>query len=313
MQSGEGFRERLVECGLSLVRERVAVLQVNLGRWCDLACRHCHLEAGPQRREIMQGGTVDAVIACARRFAFPVIDLTGGAPERHQELPRLIGELAPLTERLIVRTNLVMLERPECQHLPLLYRAHRVALVASLPSLSGAQTDAQRGQGVWERSLQVLRRLNDLGYGREGSGLELDLVANPAGAFLPGDQAASEQRFRHELEQRHGIRFNRLHLFANMPLGRFRSWLEQSGNLDGYCRRLADSFNPAVVAGVMCRSLLSIDWDGTLYDCDFNIAAGLPLGGGRRNIKDLEELPSAGTAIAVGEHCFGCTAGSGFT
>lgn len=307
------FEDMLQRHGIALRRDCTTSLQVNVGRWCDLACRHCHLEAGPHRREMMSREIVEAVIAAARRFKFALVDITGGAPERNLHLPQLIGELAALTPRLMVRSNLVALGRPECRHLPILYRRHRVVLAASLPSLNRSQTDAQRGDGVWQASLEALRHLNGLGYGCLGSGLELDLVANPSGAFLPAGQAETERRFQRELLSRHSISFNNLYLFANVPLGRFRSWLEQTGNLEGYGGRLAAAFNPAAVSGVMCRTLLSVDWDGTLYDCDFNIAARLPLQGQRRNITDLELLPEAGAGIAVGEHCFACVAGSGFT
>lgn len=307
------FKDTLERHGLALTRDHTATLQVNVGLACDLACRHCHLEAGPNRRELMDLATVEAVIACARRIAFAAIDITGGAPERLLHLPQLVEELAPLTGWLIVRTNLTALARPEYEHLPTLYRSLGVALVASLPAVSASQTGAQRGDGVWEQSIAVLRRLNDLGYGVPESGLELDLVANPSGAFLPAGQAQAEQRFRQELGRRYGINFSRLFTFANAPLGRFRQWLERSGNLEGYLARLAESFNPCTIPGLMCRSLISVDWQGYLYDCDFNLAAGLHHGEQRLHITELHALPTAGTAIPTGEHCFACTAGSGFT
>lgn len=307
------FQETLQSHGIELTRDETTWLQVNVGLVCDLACKHCHLEAGPARTEMMGPETVAAVIACAGRFRFDTIDITGGAPELLPHLPHLLSGLAPLTPKLIVRTNLVALSRLETAELPPLYQQLGVGIVASLPSLSAAQTDAQRGGGVWERSMAVLQRLNSLGYGHEGSGLQLDIAANPAGAFLPVPQPRAEQRFRQELLRRHGIVFNNLFSFANVPLGRFRRWLEVSGNLEGYLEKLQGNFNPCTLSGLMCCSLISVNWEGYVYDCDFNLAAGLPLGGNRRHIASLQELPFQGAPIAVGDHCFACTAGAGFT
>ena len=307
------FSDTLHRHGLELTRSVASTLQVNVGLTCDLACRHCHLEAGPGRVEAMGHGTVEAVIACAGRFSFAAIDITGGAPELLPRLPRLVSGLASLTPKLIVRTNLATLARPESGALPELYRDHGVALTASLPAVNAAQTEAQRGGGVWETSIAMLRRLNGLGFGVAGSGLELDLVSDPTGAFLPAPQGQAEKRFRLDLERRYAISFNHLYTFANVPLGRFRAWLERSGNLDAYLAKLEGSFNPCTLPGLMCRSLISVNWDGFIYDCDFNLAAGLHHGGQRIHIADLSELPAAGTPIPVGDHCFACTAGSGFT
>ncbi|MDR3580256.1 MAG: arsenosugar biosynthesis radical SAM protein ArsS [Oryzomonas sp.] len=307
------FSDTLRRHGLELARGVTSTLQINVGLTCDLACRHCHLEAGPDRVEAMRHETVEAVIACAGRFSFAAIDITGGAPELLPWLPRLVCGLASLTPKLIVRTNLTALTRPESDALPELYRDHGVALTASLPAVNAAQTEAQRGVGVWETSTAMIRRLNGLGYGVAGSGLELDLVSNPTGAFLPAPQAEAEKRFRQDLERRYAISFNHLYTFANAPLGRFRAWLERSGNLDAYLARLEGNFNPCTLPGLMCRSLLSVNWDGFIYDCDFNLAAGLHHGNRQIHIAQLSQLPAAGTPIPVGDHCFACTAGSGFT
>jgi radical SAM/Cys-rich protein len=261
----------------------------------------------------MEQDTVEAVIACAERLPFATADITGGAPELLIPLPRLVKGLAPRVKKLIIRTNLMALSRPESAGLPDLYQQHRLAITASLPATNAGQTEAQRGSGVWETSIAMLRRLNSLGYGREGSGLELDLVANPAGAFLPADQKQTERKFRADLERRHGIAFNRLFTFANVPMGRFLDWLERSGNLEAYRTKLEGSFNPCTVSGLMCRTLISVNWDGYLYDCDFNLAAGLPHGERLTHISELSELPPEGTPIPVGDHCYACTAGSGFT
>ena len=309
----EPFGEVLMRHRLQLTRDRTTALQVNVGLNCDLACRHCHLEAGPGRQEMMSRATMDAVIDCAARFDFAGIDLTGGAPELVVEIDHLVRGLAALTPRLVVRTNLVALNEGRGAELCKLYRDLKVVVVASLPATNASQTEAQRGGGVWEKSICALKKLNALGFGMEGSGLELDLVSNPAGAFLPAPQQQAEKKFRHDLARKHGISFNGLYTFANVPLGRFRTFLERSGNLDGYLEKLASGFNPCTVGGLMCRSQLSVDWLGRLHDCDFNLAAGLAHGGEAKLISELRELPALGTPIPVGDHCYACTVGSGFT
>lgn len=307
------FAQTLETHNLALVRTETDTLQVNVGRRCNLACRHCHQESGPARDELMNRTTVDDIIAAAGRLRFTTIDITGGAPELLPHLPRLIGDLRPHVRRLTVRSNLVALGSEQTAHLIGLYREHRVAIVASLPSLNLSQTEAQRGAGVWTTSLDMLKRLNEAGFGMAGSGLTLDIAANPAGAFLPSPQQETEQRFRRELRDRHGISFSSLYTFTNVPLGRFRHWLDRSGNLPGYLEKLRSNFNPGAVAGLMCRSYLSVDWQGYLYDCDFNQAAGLHHAGRRMHISGLQALPAGGVPIPTGEHCFACTAGAGFT
>ena len=307
------FKQTLEQHGQELTRGETTTLQINVGLLCDLACRHCHLEAGPQRTELMSQDTVEAVIACATRLRFGTIDITGGAPELLPQLPYLVERLVPLTSRLIVRTNLTALAQPEAADLPELYRRKRVAIVASLPSINATQTASQRGSTAWDTSIAMLKRLNKLGYGIEDSGLELDLVANPTGAFLPAGQPQTERRFHQDLQRRHNISFSNLFTFANVPLGRFRSWLEQSGNLDDYLHKLAENFNPCTLTDLMCRTLISVDWNGFLYDCDFNLAVGLHHSEQQRHISTLTHLPTPGTPIPVGDHCFSCTAGSGFT
>ncbi len=307
------FQRRLEGDGLSLCRGRTTTLQVNVGLRCDLACRHCHLEAGPHRTEVMSRETMDEVMALARRTEFNLADITGGAPELVPDLPYLINGLAMIVPQLMLRTNLTACTTPDGAALLELCQRHRVALVASLPSTSASQADGQRGRGVWDKSITMLRHLNTLGYGRDGSGLELHLVANPAGAFLPAGQTQSEKKFKHDLQLRCGIVFNHLFTFANVPLGRFRHWLESSGNLDDYLTRLAHGFNPCTLDGLMCRTLVSIAWDGSVYDCDFNLATGIGLGGRRIHVSELSGAPPEGSPIAVGDHCYACTAGSGFT
>jgi radical SAM/Cys-rich protein len=309
----EPFADILVRLGLSMVRDRVHTLQVNTGYLCNLRCRHCHLEAGPGREEIMSRETMTEIVSFARRFPFQVIDITGGAPELVPDLPFLVEGLAPLAPRLMLRTNLSGLSSAARESLLTLCVSHRVVLVASFPSTNPSQADAQRGAGVTETAIAVLKKLNAAGYGVEGTGLELDLVSNPVGAFLPVSQASAERKFRHDLLRKWGVAFNHHYTFANVPLGRYRTWLLRTGNYERYVKALVEAFNPSAVEGLMCRTLLSVSWDGFLYDCDFNLAIGRFSGGRKIHVSDVRELPPPGVPIATGDYCYACTAGSGFT
>jgi len=309
----EPFRETLFRHGLTLERDRTTTLQINVGYLCNQTCRHCHLAAGPNRREIMDLDTVEAVAAYAKRSHFETIDITGGAPELNPNLATLIERLSPLAPRIILRSNLSALNESSKIYLMDLLKQHRVVVVGSLPSLNESQADSQRGKDVFRNSIATLQRLNAVGYGQDGTGLELDLVSNPTGAFLPPPQPQTEARFRKVLEQKWDIRFNNLFSFTNVPLGRFLTWLQQSGNFEQYMRRLASSLNPCAVEGVMCRTLVSVSWDGYLYDCDFNLAKGYFMGGRKINVSEMPGPPERGSSIAVGDHCYACTAGLGFT
>jgi len=309
----EPFAVALERHGRSLVRGEITTLQVNTGYLCNLRCRHCHLEAGPGRNEIMSRETMTAIVSFARRFPFRVIDITGGAPELVPDLPFLVEGLAPLAPRLMLRTNLSAVSGAARESLLALCIAHRVVLVASFPSTNPSQADAQRGAGVTETAIAVLKKLNGAGYGVEGTGMELDLVSNPVGAFLPVSQESAERKFRNDLLRKWGVAFNHLHTFANVPLGRFRTWLLQTGNHERYLRTLTEGFNPSAVERLMCRTLLSVSWDGFLYDCDFNLAAGRPAADPKIHVSDVRELPPPGAPIAVGDYCYACAAGSGFT
>lgn len=309
----EPFAVALERHGLSLLRGEIATLQVNTGYLCNLRCRHCHLEAGPGRKEIMSRKTMGAVISFARRFPFRVIDITGGAPELVADLPFLIEGLAPLAPRMLLRTNLSALRDAARESLLALCAAHRVVLIASFPSTNPSQADSQRGAGETEAGIAVLKKLNAAGYGVEGTGLELDLVSNPVGAFLPVSQESAERKFRQDLSRKWGIVFNHLFTFANVPLGRFREWLLRTENYERYLKALMEGFNPSAVERLMCRTLLSVSWDGFLYDCDFNLAAGRPAADHRIHVSEIRELPPRGAPIVTGEYCYACTAGSGFT
>jgi radical SAM/Cys-rich protein len=307
------FADKLARHGLVLRRGCTRTLQINLGLLCNQTCRHCHLVAGPDRQEIMSRTTMEQVIEFARPSQFECLDLTGGAPEMNPHIEYLLSQLAPLAPRLMLRSNLTALAAGNQDNLLDICRQHKVVIITSLPATNGAQTDAMRGRGTMETSIRMLARLNALGYGRQGTGLELDLVANPPGAYLPAAQGQAEIKFRRDLENKWGIVFSHLYTFANVPLGRFRKWLKESGNLPAYMERLVSSFNPATIDGLMCRTSVSISWDGYLYDCDFNLAAGLPQGKCRQHISEIKVPPAPGDAIATGDYCYACTAGSGFT
>jgi radical SAM/Cys-rich protein len=307
------FSSMLKLKGVELDRGVTHTLQVNVGLLCNQACRHCHLEAGPEYREIMSAGTMNQVVDYARRGRFKTVDITGGAPELNPHLKDLILRVSCFSPKIMLRSNLTALAGGELDSLLNLCKEQRVVLVASLPSLNEAQTEAQRGKGVFERSINTLRKFNSVGYGQPGSGLEIHLASNPTGAFLPTSQTQAEKKFRQDLRKKYGVVFNDLYTLANVPLGRFRRWLVASGNFEGYMRRLADRFNPCVVPGLMCRSLVSVSWDGFLYDCDFNLADGLFLGGRKMHVSEADGPPAPGLPIAVSDHCYACTAGSGFT
>ncbi|MGD9022421.1 MAG: arsenosugar biosynthesis radical SAM protein ArsS [Deltaproteobacteria bacterium] len=309
----EPFWRTLVKHGLGLERGQTTTLQLNVGLLCNQVCKHCHLDAGPKRTELMDDNTLDHVVTYARQIRFPTIDITGGAPELHPNLIPMMEELSPLTDRLMIRSNLSALEEGDPDRFIDSFAEHKAVVLASLPAVNSVQTESQRGKGVFGKSIHALRLLNAAGYGQEGTGLELNLVSNPTGAFFPPSQAQAEERFRVLLKKRWEIVFNHLFTFANVPLGRFRRWLQESGNLKRYLDRLVSSFNPCVVEGLMCRTLVSVAWDGYLYDCDFNLAARLPMAGRKSHISDIEGLPEPGTPIAVADHCYTCAAGSGFT
>ncbi len=309
----ESFGQILANNGLELTREKTYTLQVNMGLLCNQTCRHCHLNAGPDRKEIMSVETIDHVVTYARQGQFNSVDITGGAPELNPDLGDLIEKLLPLSVGITLRSNLTALNRDENSNLMRQLKEHAVAIIASFPSFNASQLESQRGHGTFDESINALKKLNESGYGVENSGLQLDLVSNPAGAFLPASQKENEKRFRQVLHKKWGITFNNFFNFANVPLGRFRQWLEETGNLEGYIGKLSSAFNACAIEGLMCRNLVSVSWDGYLYDCDFNLARGLPLGGVKTHISTLSGPPGEGREIAVSDHCFTCTAGAGFT
>ncbi len=309
----EPFSQCLSRGELQLVRDQAKILQINVGLLCNQKCRHCHLDAGPGRKEVMSLETMGAVVAFVRRCKFEIADITGGAPELNPHITELIQRLMPLVPQIMLRSNLTAFHDSKGESLMEFCKKNRVGIVASFPSLDLTQLESQRGEGTFEESITVLRRLNALGYGQEDSGLELNLVSNPTGAFLPPRQGQAEKRFRTELKRRWDIVFNHLFTFANAPLGRFRSWLKRSGNYDAYIKKLASHFNPQAVEGLMCRTLVSVSWDGYLYDCDFNLADGLPMDGRKIHVSEMGAPPKEGVPIALSDHCYACAAGAGFT
>jgi radical SAM/Cys-rich protein len=297
----------------ALSRGRLDTLQVNLGYRCNQSCSHCHVNAGPSRTEMMGADTIALVPAVLRARGVSTLDLTGGAPELHPGFRDLVRQARGLGVAVIDRCNLTILSEPDQEDLAAFLAQQGVKVVASLPCYLADNVDRQRGDGVFERSLSGLRQLNALGYGDPDAGLELDLVFNPQGPWLPPPQAALEADYRRELADRHGLRFNRLFTITNMPIQRFAAVLRQQGQLESYRLLLRQHHNPANLEQVMCRSTISVDWQGDLYDCDFNQMLDLPAGNGRprAHLRQLLEQDPDGESIAVAEHCFGCTAGAG--
>jgi radical SAM/Cys-rich protein len=301
------FDDTLRTHGLAtLVRGRARTLQLNVTRRCNIACHHCHVESSPRREERADERVLARALDLLERSPeAEVLDVTGGAPELHPGFRDLVRAARALGRRVIDRCNLVVLDEPGQEDTA-------VEIVASLPCYLEDNVDGQRGRGVFERSIAALQALNRLGYGRPGSGLSLDLVYNPVGASLPPDQAGLERDYKRELGARYGIEFGRLLALANMPIKRWAEWLARRGQLAAYQALLVNHFNPAAVPHLMCHSTVSIDWRGELYDCDFNQALELPLGGKRRTLFELEVLGELeGEPIATAAHCFGCTAGAG--
>ncbi len=306
------FQQTLDRHGITLLKDKTTTLQINIGLRCNQTCRHCHLDASPGREEMMIRETMNQVIEFARCGHFETIDITGGAPELHPDLGNFIKSVSHCAPKTILRSNLTALSL-KLNRLMDILKESQTTIVASFPSLNQVQLESFRGKGSFQSSIDTLKTLNEMGYGKEKTGLELDLVVNPSGSFLPPSQIETENRFHRIIKQKWDIRFNRLYTFANVPLGRFRTWLVKSGNFENYMEKLISAFNPCAIKGLMCRNLVSVSWDGYLFDCDFNQAAGLSLGKQKTHVSEIKNPPEPGTPIAVGNHCFTCTAGSGFT
>lgn len=313
---GKDFEQHL--SGISLFPLKPTLLeifQINLGKMCNQVCKHCHVDAGPDRKEIMTWEIMEACLqVIGSEKSIHTVDLTGGAPEMNPEFRRLILEIRRLRPEIniIVRCNLtIILANPKYHDLPEFFKANRVEVVSSLPYFTANRTDAQRGDGVFEKSIKALQMLNSVGYGMEGSNLRLNLVYNPAGAFLPGSQTELEAEFKKKLRDRYQVEFNQLFTITNLPISRFLEYLLRTDNYESYMEKLISAFNPAAAAGVMCRNTVSIGWDGFLYDCDFNQMLELKVETDSPHIKDWNSHQLLNRDIVINNHCFGCTAGAG--
>ncbi len=307
------FEDHLASAGLAPLRpSRIEVLQVNVGRVCNQTCRHCHVDAGPDRREQMSRETMQHCLDALAKSDIPTVDITGGAPEMNPHFRWFVTEVRALGRHVMDRCNLTILETPSHRDLPRFFAEHRVEVVCSLPHYMASQTDRQRGDGVFEDSVRALQRLNAEGYGDGASGLRLVLVANPVGAFTIADQKGMESEFRRVLKARYGVSFDALYCLANMPIARYLEWLVESNNLRAYLDALVQAFNPAAAAGAMCRNTLSVGWDGALYDCDFNQMLDMPVAStAPRHIRDFDLASLTARSIETDLHCYGCTAGAG--
>ncbi len=313
------FEEKLAEHNLTLPPVAVETLQVNVGKLCNQACKHCHVDAGPKRTEMMTREGIERCVEILEQYpSIKNLDITGGAPELNDHFDFFVTEAKRLGRHVMVRHNFTVTLDPHpvngksMEYLPQFFHNNQVEVISSLPYFQEHETDAQRGQGVFEKSIESMRRLNALGYGVEGTGLLLNLVYNPVGAYLPPEQAAIERQFKEELAKRYGLTFNSLYVITNMPINRFRHFLERAELYETYMEKLINAFNPVAAEGVMCRSLLSVGYDGALYDCDFNQMLNWRVNHGTPNtIWDFDFDKLMSRQIVFGDHCFGCTAGAG--
>ena len=297
------FQEMVPDKKYMDTEEHLDVLQMNIGRKCNLLCKHCHVNAGPARTEEMSKEVMDACLTFAKEQNIATIDITGGAPEMNPHLEYLIEESSRICNHVIIRTNLVILLEKEYEQLM------KVEIVCSLPYYRAAEMDKVRGEGSFDKAIEVIKHLNAIGYGRNPE-LVLNMVYNPAGAFFPPDQEAMEKEYKQKLSQDFGIEFNSLYTLYNNPMGRFGAFLQRSGNLKRYMKKLFDAFNADTVGALMCRMQISVDYDGQLYDCDFNLAAGIPVVGNQK-IFDVTGKPYQVRKIRMDKHCYACTAGAG--
>ncbi|MCS6833832.1 MAG: arsenosugar biosynthesis radical SAM protein ArsS [Flammeovirgaceae bacterium] len=310
------FQEKIQQVGLfPLTSSGIEIFQMNLGKICNQTCRHCHVDAAPDRKEIMSLETMEKCLLLIDELGVKTVDITGGAPEMNPYFRWLVEQLSNRGCKIMVRCNLtILLANPKFYDLPDFFKTHRVEVISSLPYFTAARTDAQRGEGVFEKSIRALRMLNEVGYGKEESNLILNLVYNPSGAFLPSSQKEIERQFKRKLQQEYGIVFNQLFCITNLPISRFLEYLLTSGNFETYMQKLAHAFNPLAAKKVMCRNTISVGWDGYLYDCDFNQMLDLALGepqGMRWHLSNVGVDTLQKREIRVGKHCYGCTAGAG--
>ncbi|MEP1094204.1 MAG: arsenosugar biosynthesis radical SAM (seleno)protein ArsS [Cyclobacteriaceae bacterium] len=305
------FDGKLSDLGHPTLKPKgIDIFQVNVGKMCNQVCAHCHVDAGPDRKEIMTKDTMRQCIDAIKNTSITTVDLTGGAPEMNPNFRWFVDELRAIGKEVIVRCNLtIILANPKYHDLPEFFKKHKVNVVSSLPYFTAKRTDAQRGDGVFDKSIKALQMLNEVGYGKADSDLQLDLVYNPAGAFLPGDQQALESQFKSKLLE-YDIVFNNLFAITNLPVSRFLEYLVRSGKYEDYMEELVNAFNPMAAESVMCRSTISVGWDGYLYDCDFNQMLELKVKESN-HVSDFNIVELTQRDIIVNQHCYGCTAGAG--
>ncbi len=307
------FEPFAAKAGSALQPVAPEVFQVNIGKLCNQTCAHCHVDAGPDKKvENMDRATLERCLEILSSHNIPTVDITGGAPEMNPHFRWFVEECRKLGKKVMNRCNLtIIMANPKYHDLPDFFAENKVHVISSLPYFTKTRTDSQRGDGVFEDSIEALKRLNAVGYGVEGSGLILDLVYNPSGAFLPGHQSSLEHEFKLQLFRRYSITFNSLFVITNLPISRFLDYLIESGNYSEYMTSLVEAFNPATISGLMCRFTLSVSWDGYIYDCDFNQMLDLKVAGPSRHINDFDLDALMQRNIVLNQHCYGCTAGAG--
>ena len=309
------FKENITKAGQpSLKPSTIEILQINLGYMCNQVCKHCHVDAGPDRKEIMSKEHLEKCLEILKENNIPTIDLTGGAPEMNPHFRWFVEEASKIgVKEIIVRSNLtIILANKKFKDLPEFFKKHKVHLISSLPFYEKKRTDAQRGEGVFDKSIQALIMLNEVGYAQEDTNLQLDLVYNPVGAFLPGNQLELEAEYKRKLKTDFNIDFNALYTITNLPISRFLDYLLASDNYEEYMEKLVEAFNPSTLDGLMCRNTISVDWDGYLYDCDFNQMLALRVDAPKsQHINDFDIEQLSQREIIVNQHCYGCTAGTG--
>jgi radical SAM/Cys-rich protein len=308
------FHQKLQKTDLfPLKPTKLEIFQINVGKMCNQVCEHCHVDAGPDRKEIMTRETMQECLDAIDKTECHTVDLTGGAPEMNPDFRWFVEELSKKGKKVLVRCNLtIIVANKKYYDLPEFFKLHKVEVVSSLPYFNSAKTDAQRGEGVFEKSIRALKMLNEVGYGIPGSGLVLNLVYNPSGAFLPPEQAGLQTQFKKKLMEGWDIQFNELFAITNLPVSRYLNYLVASGNYEKYMEKLVDAYNPVAAANVMCRNTVSVSWDGFLYDCDFNQMLDLKVATkNSQHLKDFSTQELTDRNIIVNQHCYGCTAGAG--
>lgn len=309
------FKDKLYQSGCSpIIPKTLTILQLNIGYMCNQVCAHCHVDAGPDRKEMMTRETLEDCLKFMKENTIKTVDLTGGAPEMHPDFRWFIIQIRKRTSvnEIIVRSNLtILMANKKYDDLPSFFAENTIHIISSLPFYKRNKTDRQRGSGVFDQSIKALRKLNNVGYGISGTSLELDLVYNPAGAFLPGDQKALETDFKKALNDDFNIKFNQLFTITNLPISRFLDYLVASGNFEEYMHTLVDAFNPDAVENLMCTNTISVSWEGYLYDCDFNQMLDLKVNSSQTHIRDFNSDSLEKRSIQIHQHCYGCTAGAG--